>query len=125
MTPYQPLMPNTSQLRRAVAPILFACLSILGFHAGSAQAAGCSGRVYWDSDFHGEARRLRGNASYVVDRWNDQISSIAIYSGVWRFYRDAGFEGDYLELGPGNYSFQFGDAWNDQISSVRCVRPTD
>jgi hypothetical protein len=117
-------MPNALTLRRAFAATLFSALSVIGFHIESAQAAGCSGRVYWDSNFRGEARHVRGNASYVGDHWNDQISSIAIYSGVWRFYRDAGFRGDYLELGPGNYSFQAGDAWNDQISSLRCVRPT-
>jgi hypothetical protein len=103
---------------------MFSMVSLMAAHSGPANAAGCSGRVYWDSDFQGESRHLSGNTSYVGDRWNDQISSIAIYSGVWRFYRDAGYRGGYLELGPGRYTFHAGDAWNDQISSIRCVQPT-
>ena len=109
-------------LRSCVTPLIFAAL---GLTCGQAQARGCSGTAYWDWHFEGAALRLAPYVSFVGPRWNDQISSIKIHSAVWRFYRDANFQGPMLELGPGGYTFQAGDAWNDQISSFQCVRPTN
>jgi hypothetical protein len=81
----------------------------------------CLVSVYWDADFKGEQWNTVQNQTYVGNHWNDQISSIRIVSGTWRFYWDANFGGEMLELKPGEYRY-VGNHWNDQISSFRCVR---
>lgn len=80
----------------------------------------CHVVVYWDADFKGERWDTEQNQHYVGDHWNDQISSIRVVSGIWRFYWDADYGGEMIELKPGDYRYV--DAhWNDQISSFRCV----
>lgn len=90
--------------------------------AASLPAAGaraCEAIVYWDADFRGESRVIRGDVPFVGPHWNDQISSIRVLSGTWEFYWDANYGGEVLRYGPGNYRF-VGPHWNDQISSMRC-----
>ena len=80
----------------------------------------CRVSVYWDGDFKGERWDTGQNQTYVGNHWNDQISSIRILSGTWRFYWDANYRGEMVELKPGEYRY-VGNHWNDQISSFRCV----
>lgn len=56
------------------------------------------------------------------ENWNDEVSSIRIASGVWRFYEHINFQGTHCELGPGEYGsiWQHGIA-NDSISSAQLV----
>ena len=84
-------------------------------HGGQCQVV-----VYWDADFKGERWDTEQNQHYVGNHWNDQISSIRIISGTWRFYWDADYSGEMIELKPGEYHY-VGGHWNDQISSFRCV----
>jgi len=84
-------------------------------------ALACEVIVYWDANFRGQSLHTDGDMSYVGDHWNDQISSIRVLSGLWEFYWDAGYRGEVLRYGPGNYPY-VGDHWNDQISSFRCSR---
>ncbi len=91
---------------------------------GAARARGCAAVAYWDWHLQGEALNLPPYVPYIGDHWNNQISSIEIHQGIWRFYIDANFQGDTIELGPGIYSWQNGNEWNDSISSFQCVQPT-
>ena len=85
-----------------------------------AQGGQCAVSVYWDADFKGERWDTEQNQRYVGNHWNDQISSIRVISGTWRFYWDADYSGEMIELKPGEYHY-VGGHWNDQISSFRCV----
>ena len=87
-----------------------------------AQDGQCLVSVYWDADFKGERWDTDQNQTYVGNHWNDQISSIRVTSGTWRFYWDANYGGEMVELKPGDYHY-VGNHWNDQISSFRCVGP--
>jgi len=80
----------------------------------------CVVSVYWDANFKGEQWDTEQNQTYVGNHWNDQISSIRVVSGTWRFYWDANYGGEMVELKPGEYRY-VGAHWNDQISSFRCV----
>lgn len=61
---------------------------------------------------------------YIGDDWNDQISSIVVVSGTWRFYNNVGFDesGGYKDLGPGAYArvedYEIG---NDTITSFKPI----
>jgi hypothetical protein len=88
--------------------------------AEPAQDGQCQVSVYWDADFKGERWDTDQNQPYVGNHWNDQISSIRVVSGTWRFYWDAKYGGEMVELKPGEYRY-VGNHWNDQISSFRCV----
>lgn len=92
---------------------------VLASPASAQKDAGCDAVAFWDANFQGPSMRLSGDVEFVGPRWNDQISSIQIFAGVWEFYWDAGFRGAVLRLGPGNHAF-VGPRWNDQISSMRC-----
>jgi hypothetical protein len=100
-----------------------ALLALFGF-ASAADASGCRVKVYWDANFGGESWTTDHDVNWVGDHWNDQISSIKVFSGVWEFYWDTQYGGESMRLHPGRYSY-VGDHWNDQISSFRCVHPTD
>jgi hypothetical protein len=97
-----------------------------GLAAGASNLAaaepGCAATVFFDANFGGPSRTLYGTVGFVGHRWNDQISAIIVHSGYWAFYQDAGFQGESLKLGPGQYPF-VGNRWNDQISSAQCVAP--
>ena len=86
-----------------------------------AQNGQCLVSVYWDANFKGEEWDTDQNQAYVGNHWNDQISSIRVVAGTWRFYWDGNYGGEMVELKPGEYSY-VGNHWNDQISSFRCVR---
>ena len=58
--------------------------------------------------------------SYIGDDWNDQISSIIVHSGTWRFYEDVNFSGNYIEFGEGYHNVPA--RWNDKITSYEPVR---
>jgi hypothetical protein len=100
-----------------------ALAAAMGF-SGGAQAEGCKVVVFWDANFSGERMFSDHDVSWVGNHWNDQISSIKVISGVWKFYFDINYGGESMRLRPGVYPF-VGPHWNDQISSFRCVRPTD
>lgn len=85
--------------------------------------SGCEVIVYWDSNYSGEAWRTTSDFLDIPSRWNDQISSIVVISGMWDFFWDRGYRGEVITLPPGAYP-GLGPRWNDQISSFRCARPT-
>ena len=74
--------------------------------------------VYEDVNFEG--RSLRTNLSYIMlgADLNDQISSVIVVSGEWRFCKDPDF-GDCTTLGPGYYENI--EEWTDTISSFEPV----
>lgn len=40
---------------------------------------------------------------FPQNNWDDEISSIKIIAGVWRFFEQANYQGLYKDLGPGMY----------------------
>src|SRR6267378_494002 len=62
---------------------------------------------------------------YLGDFWNDRISCVIVVSGVWRFYRDEYYKGDYWDLGPGFYESFFTAAGpDDVVSSFQAIALT-
>jgi hypothetical protein len=100
--------------------------------------------LFWDKNF-GTAGKSCGSVqfsgvavSYVGDCFNDQASSLKVYSGTWRLYQDINFNHgsdgapiqDYIDVGPGSYGYigdigfkdqQAGDHWNDSLTSLQPV----
>ena len=75
--------------------------------------------------FKGAACRTNLSFHYLGDFWNDRISSVIIVSGVWRFYRDDYYKGDFWDLGPGFYESFFKDRGpDDVISSFQAIELT-
>jgi hypothetical protein len=85
--------------------------------------------VFQHDDFNtngedGEGWRFRTalDVGYIGDEWNDDASSVIIYSGIWDLYADAGFRGQSIRLGPGYHtSLDAAGLGNDVLSSFRQV----
>lgn len=67
--------------------------------------------------FKGAMARTNLSFHYLGKFWNDRISSVIVVSGVWRFYRDAHYGGDYWDLGPGYYECFFTSKGPDDVVS--------
>ena len=80
--------------------------------------------VYEHINFNGWEYRTNLDVVYIGDDWNDNISSIVVFSGTWRFYNNVGFDesGGYIDLGVGAYSRveDYGIA-NDSITSFKAI----
>ena len=59
--------------------------------------------IYDHAGFAGAYARTNLAFHYLGNFWNDRISCVIVVSGVWRFYRDEYYKGDYWDLGPGFY----------------------
>ena len=69
---------------------------------------------FWDNDnCTGEHQALTGSWLDLRDlpkgpldfgNWNDEIRSIRVDSGRWRFFEHDHFHGAYVTLGPGTYN---------------------
>ncbi|HEY9697858.1 MAG TPA: CAP domain-containing protein [Trichocoleus sp.] len=80
--------------------------------------------IFKDINFSGAASgKIDYDSAFVGEFWNDRISSIKVYSGVWEFFEHANFQGRSLCLEPGNYP-EFGGDANDTISSFKRVANT-
>lgn len=72
--------------------------------------------------FKGAMARTNLSFHYLGKFWNDRISSVIVVSGIWRFYRDAHYGGDYWDLGPGYYECFFTHKGpDDVISSFQAI----
>ena len=81
--------------------------------------------IYDHVGFKGAAARTNLSFHYLGDFWNDRISSLIIVSGIWRFYRDEYYKGDYWDLGPGFYECFFTHAGpDDVVSSFQAIALT-
>lgn len=77
-------------------------------------------QIYQHINFGGHNEVTSLNWYYVGDWWNDEISSIVIYSGRWRFYQHAYYQGAYWDLSPGQYPWvEDANIPNDIISSFK------
>lgn len=76
--------------------------------------------VFHDPKYEGNEKRTNLNCYRLGEEHNDQISSIIVVRGTWRFYRDAAYTGDYWDLEPGYYPI-IGVA-NDVFSSFQCIK---
>ena len=82
--------------------------------------------VYKDSNLRGPRKAVAapgtkniGFSSGQRNGFNDEISSIEIESGRWRFYEHANFQGRSFIVGPGKYNLR--PSFNDEISSLRPI----
>ena len=81
--------------------------------------------VYDHTGFKGAYARTNLSFHYLGDFWNDRISCVIVVSGVWRFYRDEYYKGDYWDLGPGFYESFFTEAGpDDVVSSFQAIALT-
>ena len=81
--------------------------------------------IYDHVGFKGDFARTNLSFHYLGDFWNDRISALIVVSGVWRFYRDEYYKGDYWDLGPGYYeSFFTSKGPDDVVSSFQCIALT-
>ena len=81
--------------------------------------------IYDHMCFKGASARTNLSFHYLGDFWNDRISSLIVVSGVWRFYRDDYYKGDYWDLGPGFYESFFTEAGpDDVVSSFQAISLT-
>ncbi|HEY2801803.1 MAG TPA: beta/gamma crystallin-related protein [Chthoniobacterales bacterium] len=81
--------------------------------------------VYDHTGFKGASARTNLSFHYLGDFWNDRISSLIVVNGVWRFYRDDYYKGDYWDLGPGFYESFFTEAGpDDVVSSFQAISLT-
>jgi uncharacterized protein YkwD len=75
--------------------------------------------IFTDCNFSGTTSgSLDQDYSSIGDFWNDKISSIKIYSGVWEFFEHVNYQGRSFRLQPGNYPV-LSEGWNDVISSFK------
>lgn len=75
--------------------------------------------------FKGAMARTNLSFHYLGKFWNDRISSVIVVSGIWRFYRDAHYGGDYWDLGPGYYECFFTSKGpDDVVSSFQAIELT-
>ena len=81
--------------------------------------------VYDHIGFGGAYARTNLSFHFIGDFWNDRISSLIVVSGVWRFYRDEYYKGDYWDLGPGYYESFFTEKGpDDVVSSFQAIALT-
>ncbi|HEX8077992.1 MAG TPA: beta/gamma crystallin-related protein [Chthoniobacterales bacterium] len=81
--------------------------------------------IYDHVGFKGAYARTNLSFHFLGDFWNDRLSSVIIVSGVWRFYRDDYYKGDYWDLGPGFYECFFKDKGpDDVVSSFQAIKLT-
>jgi hypothetical protein len=81
--------------------------------------------VYDHTGFKGAYARTNLSFHFIGNFWNDRISSLIVVSGVWRFYRDEYYKGDYWDLGPGFYeSFFTAKGPDDTVSSFQAIALT-
>jgi hypothetical protein len=81
--------------------------------------------VYDHIGFKGAYARTNLSFHYLGDFWNDRISCLIVVSGIWRFYRDEYYKGDYWDLSPGFYESFFTAAGpDDVVSSFQAIALT-
>ncbi|WP_414518220.1 beta/gamma crystallin-related protein [Nostoc sp. PCC 9305] len=94
----------------------------LSCETAAAIQGGASAQVFTDADFSGTASNIFDYDVPDFQGFNDQISSIKVFSGQWVFWSDANFSGSGIILGPGEYSNLSnlnGGVYNDVISSAK------
>lgn len=109
----------------------------LSYHACAAQLKGKHGKplegnlhlpeiiLYDHVGFKGASARTNLSFHYLGDFWDDRISCVIVVSGVWRFYRDEYYKGDYWDLGPGFYECFFTEGGpDDVVSSFQAIALT-
>src|SRR5262249_4887076 len=80
--------------------------------------------LFEHANYHGAHRHVIGwepNLNSSDDNYfNDRVSSIVVLSGIWAFFRDAGYHSQYARtLGPGiGTSWGGGDSKDDDVSPL-------
>ncbi|MEH2289033.1 beta/gamma crystallin-related protein [Nostoc sp.] len=96
--------------------------------AAAAIQGGAALTVYQDVGLANQLGEFNIGKGRLSASANDEISSIRITEGRWKFYEDANYKGAAIDFGPGNYdltSYKFGflgiRSWNDNISSFKRI----
>ena len=84
--------------------------------AGVAQAAEIT--IYKQPNFGGDQLTLRDGNTSLNGNFTDQASSAVVRSGRWQVCTQPNFQGDCMELGPGQYT-QLDSRVFHRIESVR------
>lgn len=102
---------NTRRIWLAAA---LAATSIASFAARAGEIT-----LYQHEGFQGPRATFSGTAPNIRhDGFNDRTSSIVVHSGRWQACMDANFQGECIELVPGQYA-SIDHRFNDRISSLR------
>lgn len=75
--------------------------------------------VYIHINFRDRLGRANRGWSRLSSNANDQISSVKINSGRWRFYEHANYKGASFVRGPGRWNVP--SNFNDRISSIERI----
>jgi len=84
--------------------------------AGVAQAAEIT--IYKQPNFSGDQLTLRGGRTSLTGNFTDQASSAVVHSGHWQVCTQPDFQGECMELGPGEYS-QLDSRIFHRVESIR------
>ena len=63
-------------------------------------------------------KRTNLNSYSLGQEWNDEIVSVVVVRGTWRFYEDFHYKGNYWDLSPGYYPFL---EVSKKFSSFQCI----
>ena len=75
--------------------------------------------LYQHEGFQGQRISFSGTTPNIRNNgFNDRTSSIVVHSGRWQACMDADFQGECIELVPGQYA-SIDHRFNDRISSLR------
>jgi hypothetical protein len=92
--------------------------------AAAVQGGGRALEVFRHANFGDKLGEFDWGSSKLNSNANNQISSMVIHRGSWRFYDGYYYTFRLGELGPGRYSFvENVGIRNDAISSIRRVKP--
>jgi hypothetical protein len=89
----------------------------------SLQQSGCQMTAYGEKAFGGASWATDAGWTYIGDDWAGKIGSLKIKTGVWRFFENADYQGDHVDLAPGEYK-TLRDKWQGKIGSVLCIQQT-
>lgn len=89
----------------------------------SLQQSGCQMTAFADKEFGGATWATDAGWAYIGDDWNGKIASLKIKTGVWRFFESADYQGDHVDLAPGEYK-TLREKWQGKIGSVLCIQQT-
>ena len=118
-----------------ISIIFLFIISILLINCGEKEKASIT--IYQDSEFKGEKATIDKEIADLNKvkmgadgNFNDQISSIKIKKGTWKFFEHNGFnkdekwkDGKEWELAPGEYNdLKSKGIDNDSISSFKCIK---
>jgi hypothetical protein len=91
----------------------------LALLAGTAQAAEIT--LFLQPQFQGRQATLRGESTNLASiGFTDQVSSLVVHSGRWQLCTQPNFQGECVNLGPGEYA-TLDSRLNHRIESAKAI----